>query len=184
MNDTKRIFTDRLRSLLIEKKIKQSKLAKDIDTMPNTVSNWLNTDKDTLPNVPLLVSLARYLNTSVDYLLGLSDGSSPKGQSDTDYTYYANVISDLFRMGSIIPFSLCAEHTEDSGSVFSIWYHDSIIQRFLMQWDAMRKLPLPDKEKETMVNQWVTGVIQQYREAGVRIASPVSVPIDEDLPLS
>ena len=67
-------FKDRLKNLRTDLGISQSTLAQQIGVTRAAVNAW-ELGKG-YPNVQCLVGLARYLNVSTDYLLGLSAGCS------------------------------------------------------------------------------------------------------------
>ncbi len=71
MNDlTKKKIGTILNELLAEKGILQKELAEHIGVTPNTVSYYLSGDR--CPDIDKLIEIAKYLNVSTDYLLGLS----------------------------------------------------------------------------------------------------------------
>lgn len=79
--ELKVLFVSRCSMLLKELNISQSQLSKQIGVRQSTISTWLNLkDKNgkeitALPSAEALVSLAETLNTSTEYLLGLSSVS-------------------------------------------------------------------------------------------------------------
>lgn len=67
-------FARRLKSLRIEQNLSQEQLAEGISMTRSAVSNWENGHR--VPSLPVLRSLALYLNISIDYLTGRSDKKS------------------------------------------------------------------------------------------------------------
>lgn len=61
----------RIKRLRFEKCISQEDLAKASEVSQSTVSKWEK--GDTVPNAYNIVSLAKYLKVTSDYLLGLED---------------------------------------------------------------------------------------------------------------
>lgn len=65
----------RLRDLREDGDVTQKKLAEYLHIRPNTYSQYENGQRQ-IP-IPLLIQLAEYYETSVDYLLGLTDVRKP-----------------------------------------------------------------------------------------------------------
>ena len=61
-------FGDRLRTVMAETSTSQYRIEKDLHISGSTMYNWL-TGKS-LPNVESLIKLSKYMDVSVDYLLG------------------------------------------------------------------------------------------------------------------
>lgn len=64
-------FSIRLRELRKENGLTQAKLAELLFVDRTTVSDWENRGKE--PNYDTLIKLVKILNTTADYLLGISD---------------------------------------------------------------------------------------------------------------
>ena len=64
-------FSNRLRKLRIEKKMKQEEIAKKFNTSKAAISNYENDYRK--PNMDLISDLADFFDVSVDYLLGRTD---------------------------------------------------------------------------------------------------------------
>ena len=71
---------DRLKVLLKRRSLDQKRLASFLGVSETTVSQWTKQKRD--PGTHHLQQMARFLNTSVDYLLGLSHNPLPR---DFDY---------------------------------------------------------------------------------------------------
>lgn len=87
LNDlTKKIIGTILNELLAEKGILQKELAEHIGVTPNTVSYYLSGDR--CPDIDKIIEIAKYLNVSTDYLLGITDVKSTDTelQSVCNYT--------------------------------------------------------------------------------------------------
>lgn len=65
----------RLRALRKEKKLSQEELARLVDSTKPTISNYEN--EHSTPPTEMLVKLAKKLNTTTDYLLGITDNPNP-----------------------------------------------------------------------------------------------------------
>lgn len=65
------MFAKRLRELRIEKGLTQQKLADEFKVDRTTVMKWETGERET--NFSMLITIARYFNTSVDYLIGNTD---------------------------------------------------------------------------------------------------------------
>lgn len=61
----------RLNALLAERRITRARLLRAIGLNGTNITNWEK--RDSIPSGETLINIARYLNVSVDYLLGLSD---------------------------------------------------------------------------------------------------------------
>ncbi len=64
-------FNQRLKELRIEKQLSQSELAALLSTGQSSISAWERGGREPLAHQ--LIDLARVLECSVDYLLGISD---------------------------------------------------------------------------------------------------------------
>lgn len=71
---TKQRIGLRLNEILAQKEIKQKELAEHIGVTPNTVSYYLSGER--CPDIEKLIEIAKYLNVTTDYLLGVSDVKS------------------------------------------------------------------------------------------------------------
>lgn len=77
-------FGKRLRQLRLDKEITQLQLSGILDTAKSNISKY---EADTIePNISMLRKLGEYFNVSVDYLLGITDMSSPYG-SDNEHIW-------------------------------------------------------------------------------------------------
>ena len=65
----------RIRDLREDKDLNQTEVAKMLD-MSQTGYSKYETGENDIPT-PILIKLARFYNTSVDYLLGLTDNPTP-----------------------------------------------------------------------------------------------------------
>ena len=79
-------FGSRLNIVLRAKKMRKKDLAELISVSDSNVSKYLY--EKTFPSLPTLVLIAKTLNVSTDYLLGLTSGkieeSKPKEQNDEE----------------------------------------------------------------------------------------------------
>jgi transcriptional regulator with XRE-family HTH domain len=79
-------FGSRLNIVLRAKKMQKKDLAKMISVSDSNVSKYLY--EKAYPSLPALVQIAKVLNVSTDYLLGLTSGkieeSKPKEQEDEE----------------------------------------------------------------------------------------------------
>lgn len=79
-------FGSRLNIVLRAKKMQNKDLAKMVGVSDSNVSKYLY--EKTYPSLPALVQIAKVLNVSTDYLLGLTSGkieeSKPKEQEDEE----------------------------------------------------------------------------------------------------
>ncbi|MDR0383887.1 MAG: helix-turn-helix domain-containing protein [Christensenellaceae bacterium] len=64
-------FAERLTEVLKEQNMSQTKLARILKVSPNTVSRWCS--HNAKPDIDMLVLIAKALNESADYLLGIAD---------------------------------------------------------------------------------------------------------------
>lgn len=68
-------FNIRLGNLIEEKNISQKQLAIDMHVCKSTINGYITGYRE--PDFEMLVRLATYLDSSTDYLLGLSDEKKP-----------------------------------------------------------------------------------------------------------
>ena len=66
-------FAERLKELMAEKGISNYQLSKDTKTHATTIANWLDPDKEAMPQERKFKALAEYFHVSVDYLKGETD---------------------------------------------------------------------------------------------------------------
>lgn len=64
-------FGERLTELRLEKGLKQSELAKILNSRQQTISSWEHGDRE--PDFDFLIIIAKFFNVTTDYLLGLTD---------------------------------------------------------------------------------------------------------------
>ena len=64
------MFYERLNELCKKRNLKLTNVLKELNISMGNTSKWKN---GTLPNGKILIMLAKRLNVSVDYLLGLTD---------------------------------------------------------------------------------------------------------------
>ena len=69
------LFSLRLAEILEERDLKQKQLAEQIGVTEVTISRYINANREPRPGI--LVSIAKALNVSVDYLLGISNAQNP-----------------------------------------------------------------------------------------------------------
>ena len=65
------IFAERLRNLMIERKIKQNEIATQTGTTRQAISQYM--DGSILPSSDKLLKICQFLNVSANYLLGIDD---------------------------------------------------------------------------------------------------------------
>ena len=66
-----KVFGERVKQELKIQNKKQVDLAKHLSVQKSTISEWLNGKNE--PPMKTIVDIARYLNVSTDYLLGIED---------------------------------------------------------------------------------------------------------------
>lgn len=69
MNENK--FANNLKILRLEKGLGQVELSKELGLSKGIISLWENGLRE--PNMSSLITLARFFNVSIDYLVGLED---------------------------------------------------------------------------------------------------------------
>ncbi|MBP1924637.1 transcriptional regulator with XRE-family HTH domain [Sedimentibacter acidaminivorans] len=65
------IFGDRLKKLRADKRLLQKQVAQDLNITVQRYSSYENNSR--LPEIKMLVKIAKYYNVSLDYLLGLEN---------------------------------------------------------------------------------------------------------------
>lgn len=66
-----KVFGERVKTTLKEMGKTQRDLALALTVQPSTLCEWLNDHNE--PPMQIIVDIAKYLNVSTDYLLGLKD---------------------------------------------------------------------------------------------------------------
>ena len=66
-----KVFGERVKQELKVQNKKQVELARYLSVQKTTLSEWLNGNNE--PPMKTIVDIARYLNVSTDYLLGVED---------------------------------------------------------------------------------------------------------------
>ncbi len=79
------MFAQRLRSIMREKKLSQVEIARIAKVSEATVSRYLS-EQTCLPTISALINLAKSLNVSIDYLMGLTNIPTPR-QSGEEFGY-------------------------------------------------------------------------------------------------
>jgi len=78
------MFGQRLEQLLNEKGIQQTTLAEHLNMANSTISQWKTGKRS--PDIESLMKIAKFLNCTTDYLLGMSNSqhspNSPKDEVD------------------------------------------------------------------------------------------------------
>lgn len=75
VGDVKTVFGKRLKQALIEKDVQQATLARELDISGKTMSSYIHGNAN--PTLTGLARIAKYLNISADFLLGLSNELKP-----------------------------------------------------------------------------------------------------------
>ena len=75
VGDVKTIFGRRLKQALIEKNVQQKTLAEELQISDKTMSSYVHGNAN--PTLLGLAKIAKYLNISADFLLGLSNELRP-----------------------------------------------------------------------------------------------------------
>ena len=98
--------------------LKQIKVAMDLGTTQETISSY-ETGR-VFPNIDMLIALAKYYNTSIDYLLGLTkydiptNDIKPNNITDDDFMLLTKIVNDKIRMykkGNIRMYNIVHENT-------------------------------------------------------------------------
>ncbi len=69
--NTKKIFAERLKELIVDKKLNNQKLSDAIGIPRTSISNWINGRRTV--QIDALVKIAVYFGVTTDYLLGLEN---------------------------------------------------------------------------------------------------------------
>ena len=69
------IFGSRLRELRKSRNMSQTELADALGTSQSTIADYER--GKVFPTVPVIIRIAKFLNVSADYLLGLTDNPQP-----------------------------------------------------------------------------------------------------------
>lgn len=69
------LFNERLKEIRTKKELTQEEFAKLLNISPSSISLYESGSRE--PSLATLVNIAKILDVSTDYLLGLSDNESP-----------------------------------------------------------------------------------------------------------
>lgn len=69
------LFNERLKEIRIKKNLTQEEFAKLLNISPSSISLYETGNRE--PSLSTLVNIAKILDVSTDYLLGLSDSEKP-----------------------------------------------------------------------------------------------------------
>lgn len=89
------MLNENIKKLRTALNMSQVELAHRLGVSKQSVSNWENDNIQ--PSVDMLVKIARCLNTSTDYLLGLSSEKTidASGLTDTQIAHIIQIIDDI-----------------------------------------------------------------------------------------
>ncbi len=89
------MLNKKIKSLRLSRNISQVELAKRLNVSKQSVSNWENDNIQ--PSIEMLIKIAKTLNVSTDYLLGLSDRKTidVTGLTDSQIAHIQQIINDL-----------------------------------------------------------------------------------------
>lgn len=73
LDEFKAVFGSRLSALIRDRNCTQRAVADTVGVTQQLVSRWVGKKYRTVPNAVQLARIARYLETTTDYLAGLSD---------------------------------------------------------------------------------------------------------------
>lgn len=89
------MFVERVRALLKEKGIPAKVMLQDLEINKNQLTRW---EKDgTVPNKALLIAIADYLDTTVEYLTGESDEKESSESSTAPLTTEEVALIESYR---------------------------------------------------------------------------------------
>ena len=66
-----KIFGERVKQTLKENGVTQKQLANELNVLTSTLCEWLNDHNE--PPMQMIVDIAKFLDVSTDYLLGVKD---------------------------------------------------------------------------------------------------------------
>lgn len=69
--NTKKIFAERLKDLIVDKKLNNQKLSEATGIPRTSISNWINGRRTV--QIDALVKIALFFGVTTDYLLGLEN---------------------------------------------------------------------------------------------------------------
>lgn len=81
-------FAERLKELMVENGITNYQLSKDTGTHATTIANWLDKNKNAIPQERKFKAIADYFGVSVEYLKGETDikeKAAPLSESDLSF---------------------------------------------------------------------------------------------------
>ena len=92
----------KLKQLIFERKIKQNKLAKELNITPSNLNKYVNESIE--PNIETLIKLANYFNVSLDYLCENEQNTNLTKQQ-LELLEFAKLINNDIDMGKLIGYA-------------------------------------------------------------------------------
>lgn len=99
-------FAERLKELRKRKGLTQKELAERVGTQQGVYTNWENGKRE--PKYDKVVKIAKELNTTADYLLGLADEQELPWNKSTSEIYY---------QGDVYPVTVLLENIEQENMI-------------------------------------------------------------------
>lgn len=162
---TKEEFSERLKKALQDKKMKQSELAKVIETSDANISNYIR--GNAFPPLDILVEISKALNISLDWLCGTDTES---GRAATPKT-----LGDIARSVDEMSTWFDAEVSDDCSANTTlgpqsgpgIIFIDGEIKKFLVDSIKMRQLLHDGAFDKTLFDRWMSDRLRTLDEVSL-----------------
>lgn len=182
MSDT--IFGKRLRQLRENKKMNQKEFAKVLGITAATLSTYEKAGK--YPAVPKLIDIAQKANTSIDWLLGLTNDATIqdgiKTYSDiikwlVDLSKVENLTIDI-RQSIYTDTAYGERRLEGCGVLFRSNCKE--FEEFFNDWSKMNKLYKNNSIDEDVYNLWIEKTINKFKDIEISYTERTTAYDDAD----
>lgn len=154
-----------IRKSIAAKGITQAALAAAVDLQPGTISNYCNGERT--PDAIALAKIAKTLNVSADYLLGIEKINVPENRSDQPEQFTIKTCGDAVRM-------LEALLNEIKGCKFH-FIAEEWVEQYNPEYDVTRSACI--QEKAISFDFPVPGIVKYFE--GVQKMNEIQIQLPE-----
>lgn len=98
------MFWERFYNLCKNSNLSPNAVCAQLDLSKATATHWKN---GTTPNGDVLVKIALYFNTSIDYLMGLTENNKQLTQDEKDILHILNSIDSKYNRAKLLGYVEC-----------------------------------------------------------------------------
>ena len=159
------LLCSRLRELRLSLKLTQKELAEQVNASTVSISSYEIGAKT--PSLEMLLTISKTFHVSLDWLCGLSNTQSRKGEIKN----YAELIKNLLailedeNLDSDVIFSECPSNYDfppvQNGYIFPyLYFNDTKISTFFSEWQEMIRLLKNNIIKKDLYQLWLNDKLQ------------------------